>query len=78
MIAAGQARGEVREGNATMLAGCLLAEMNAYVGAGEGSAAPAGPTFDEMMCFCISSLIAAPDGYLTGESRLERELASPL
>jgi AcrR family transcriptional regulator len=56
MIATGQARGEIREGSAAMLARCLLAAMNAHVTAQETSAAAVQPGFDEMMGFCVNAL----------------------
>jgi AcrR family transcriptional regulator len=56
MIATGQARGEIREGSAAMLARCLLAAMNAHVAAREASAAAVRPEFDEMMGFCVNAL----------------------
>jgi AcrR family transcriptional regulator len=56
MIATGQARGEIREGSAAMLARCLLAAMNAHVTARETSAAAVQPGFDEMMGFCVNAL----------------------
>jgi len=56
MIAAGQARGEIREGSAAMLARCLLAAMNAHVMVRDASAAAVRPGFDEMMGFCVNAL----------------------
>jgi len=56
MIAAGQARGEIREGSAAMLAHCLLAAMNAHLMARDTSAVAVRPGFDEMMGFCVNAL----------------------
>lgn len=56
IIATGQARGEIRDGNPARLARCLLAALDAHVRAREVSAAAARPTFDEMMNFCINAL----------------------
>ena len=55
IIAAGQARGDIRGGSAATLARCLLAAMNAHVNAREISAPTVRPNFDEMIDFCINS-----------------------
>ena len=60
MIAAGQARGEIREGSAAMLARCLLAAMNAHVTARQVGATALRPGFDEIMGFCVDALCLPP------------------
>lgn len=62
MIAAGQARGEIREGSTVMLARCLLAAMNAHVTARQARAALLQPGFGEIMDFCIDALRVPPAG----------------
>jgi AcrR family transcriptional regulator len=84
MIEAGQAGGEIRKGNAAMLARCVLAAMNTYVRAGEGCAPAVGPTFDDMMDFCVNALcLPLPRqavhsyGHLVGQSRSECGVTAP-
>ena len=60
MISAGQARGEIREGSAAMLARCLLAAMTVHVTARQVGAAVPRPGFDEIMGFCVDALCLAP------------------
>jgi len=65
MIATGQARGEIREGSAAMLARCLLAAMNAHMTAGETCAGAVRLGFDEMMDFCVNALCLPPSSIAT-------------
>lgn len=56
MIAAGQARGEIRGGSAATLACCLFTAMDAHLRTRQVSGVRARSTFDEMMDFCVNAL----------------------
>jgi AcrR family transcriptional regulator len=66
LIAAGQARGEIRDGSAATLACCLFAAMNAHLRAGRVSVAAVGATLDETLNFCIHALCPPP--FIAGQS----------
>jgi len=75
VIAAGQARGELRQGSPITLATCLLEAMNAYLSPSRAIANAAGPTFNEMIDFCAGALLAPATGE-TMDSRPDLPLAA--
>ncbi|CCE08408.1 Transcriptional regulatory protein [Bradyrhizobium sp. STM 3843] len=62
IIAAGQARGEIRGGNSATLARCLLGAMDDHVIVREAGDAAARPTFNEMLDFCVDALCLPVSG----------------
>ncbi|MGV7216945.1 TetR/AcrR family transcriptional regulator [Bradyrhizobium sp. UFLA05-112] len=56
IIAAGQASGELRPGNPTVLTCCLLEAMDTYVNPSQTRSLTVRPTFEEMMKFCMGAL----------------------
>jgi AcrR family transcriptional regulator len=60
VIAAGQARGELRSGSSMAMTCCLLEAMDGYLNPSRINAATVRPTFDEMMDFCAGALRQHP------------------
>jgi AcrR family transcriptional regulator len=56
IIAAGQAKGELRPGRPMAMTCCLLEAMDGYLSPSRINAATVRPTFDEMMEFCAGAL----------------------
>ena len=60
IIAAGQASGELRAGSPMALSRCMLEAMDVYLSPSRIRASPPGPSFDEMMNFCVGALRSQP------------------
>ncbi|MGJ4946222.1 TetR/AcrR family transcriptional regulator [Bradyrhizobium sp. HKCCYLS1011] len=56
IIAAGQARGEIRGGNSATLARCLLEAMDDHVIVRDAGDGRGRPTFNAMLDFCVDAL----------------------
>jgi len=56
IIASGQASGELRPGNPTVLTCCLLEAMDGHINAARIRSLTVRPSFEEMMTFCMGAL----------------------
>ena len=73
IIAAGQARGEIRSGDSARLARCVLGAMDDHVIVREAGDGPTRPTFNEMLDFCVDALCLPISGQdVTSSSELRR------
>ena len=69
IIVAGQASGELRQGNPMAMTCCLLEAMDGYLSPSRINAATVRLTFDEMMDFCAGALRHAPRGQSIADLR---------